>query len=61
MPRRRDPEPPSCPGPIICFAVPGESRQIGECRCGLIVVGVVYEDMPADHRHAALVHEGLAG
>ena len=61
MPRRRDPEPLSCPGPIICFAVPGEYQQIGECRCGLIVVGVGYDDMPADHQQAALLPEGLTG
>jgi hypothetical protein len=41
--------------------VPGEYQQIGECRCGLIVVGVGYDDMPADHQQAALLPEGLAG
>jgi hypothetical protein len=51
----------SCPGPVICFAVPGEYQQIGVCRCGLIVVGVGYDDMPADHQQAALLPEGLAG
>jgi hypothetical protein len=61
VPRHRDPEPRSCPGPIICFAVPGEYQQIGQCRCGLIVVGVGYDDMPADHQHAALLPEGLTG
>ena len=56
-----DPEPRSCPGPIVCFVVPGTYQQIGECRCGLIVVGVGHDDMPADHQDAALVPEGLAG
>ena len=40
MGRPREPADRSCPGPVICFAVPGEYQQIGECRCGLISVGV---------------------
>jgi hypothetical protein len=61
MSARRDPGLPSCPGPVICFAVPGEYQQLGACQCGLIVVGVGYDDMPADHQQAALLAVGLAG
>ena len=63
MPHHRDSEPQtrSWQGPVICFVVPGEYQLIGECRCGLIMVGVGYEDMPADHQHVALLAEGVAG
>jgi hypothetical protein len=37
--RRSSPER-TCPGPIVCFVVPGATQQIGECRCGVVVVGV---------------------
>jgi hypothetical protein len=41
-----------CAGPIVCYVVPGQQKQLGECRCGLIVVGLGHDDIPENHRGA---------
>jgi hypothetical protein len=41
----------------VCYVVPGLDTQLGECRCGLIVVGLGYDELPVDHRGARVEAE----
>ncbi len=46
-----------CSGPIVSYEVPGEDKKLGECRCGLILIGVARDDLPPDHQGATLAED----